>query len=60
MYNKNWNLKSYNTISIKNGYSSNSPEVIVEFNGVERVIKNDQEFLKVKLWKILEIKNYKW
>ncbi len=58
LYDKSWDLKDYKTISIKNWYSSTSPEVIVEFDGVEKVIENEQEYFKVKLGKILEVKNY--
>ena len=58
LYDKSWDLKDYKIISIKNWYSSTSPEVIVEFDGVEKVIENEQEYFKVKLGKILEVKNY--
>lgn len=58
LYDKSWNLKDYKTISIKNWYSSTSPEVIVEYVWVEKVIENEQEYFKVKLGKILEVKNY--
>ena len=58
LYDKSWKLKDYKTISVKNGYSSTSPEVIVEFGGVEKVFENNQEYFKVKLGKILEVRNY--
>ncbi len=57
-YDKTWKLKEYKIISIKNGYSATSPEVIVEFDWVEKIIENNQEYFKVKLWKIIEVKNY--
>ena len=58
LYDKSWDLKDYKTISIKNWYSSTSPEVIVEFGGVEKVFENNQEYFKVKLGKILKVRNY--
>jgi len=60
LYDKDWKPKQYETISIKNGYSSTSPELIVKFDGAEKIVENGQEYFKVKLWKILEIRNYKW
>ncbi len=60
LYDKNWNLKEYQTISVKNGYYSTSPELIVEFDWVEKVVENNQEYFKVKLWKIIEVRNYLW
>ena len=58
MYDKNGKLKNYETISVKNGYFSTSPELIVEFAWVEKVVENNKEYFKVKLWKILEVRNY--
>jgi len=60
LFEKDGTIKNYDKISIKNGYSSTSPEVIVEFDGVEKIIEEWKKYFKVKLWKILEVKNYKW
>jgi len=56
---KHWNFKSFEKISIKNWYNANSPEIIFKFNKDIWIIKRDwKDYFKIKLWDILEIKNY--
>jgi len=58
LFEKDGNLKNYDKISVKNGYSSISPEVVIEFDGVDEVIEEWKKYFKVKLWNILEVNNY--
>ncbi len=56
---KEWYPKEFDEIHIKNWYNENSPVAIIEFWWIEWVFEHEwKDCFKIKLWKIIEIKNF--
>jgi hypothetical protein len=55
---KDWTPKTFDEVHIKNWYSSDSPEIILEFKANNWIVEYEwKQCFKIELWNILEIKN---
>jgi hypothetical protein len=50
--------RDYKAINFRNGYSSNAPEMLVEFRGLGRDGKSRNADYKIKLGRILKLKRW--
>jgi hypothetical protein len=51
--------RKYDVIKFRNGYSPDSPEMMVEFRGVSRGRKGRRTYYAIRLGRILKIKRWK-
>jgi len=51
--------REYDAISFRNGYSTNAPEMLVEFRGLRRYGKGRNAYYAIQLGRILKIKRWR-
>ncbi|MDB6151882.1 MAG: hypothetical protein JWL90_335 [Chthoniobacteraceae bacterium] len=51
--------RKYDEIQFRNGYSTEAPEMLVEFLGVRRIQKWGEPYYAIRLGRVLNIKGWK-